>query len=132
MHTDISQRWRGRKSFFIDERRIFNPRNFEVAEIAEAVAKDYVVKNHYSRSFPAARKRFGLFLGGRLIGAAIFAARRASRWSSEDSSSMTTTARALTAKAGFLRAAANCSNAKITAASFRFATICGARISRAK
>lgn len=70
MLTDVSQRWRERKTFFVDGSRLFNPRGFEVAEISESEAKDYILRTHYSGTYPAARRRFGLFLGGTLIGCA--------------------------------------------------------------
>ncbi len=38
----------------------------------DAVAKEFVVTHHYARSYPAARFRFGLFTGGRLVGVAVF------------------------------------------------------------
>lgn len=72
MITDFTQRWRDRQPFFIQRDKLFNPRLLEVAQIDEKSAKDFICKHHYSSSFPASRKRFGLFLRGKLIGAAIF------------------------------------------------------------
>jgi hypothetical protein len=35
-------------------------------------AKRFIIKHHYSRSYPAARRRFGLYREGNLVGCAIF------------------------------------------------------------
>ena len=40
--------------------------------LPEVEAKAFVVAHHYSRSYPAARFRAGLFREGRLVGAAVF------------------------------------------------------------
>lgn len=72
MNIDCTQRWRDRKPFFIQRDKLFNPRLLEVAKIDEKSAKDFILRTHYSNSFPSSRRRFGLFLRGNLIGAAIF------------------------------------------------------------
>lgn len=46
----------------------FDARRYEVAPVDEQAAKSYVVRHHYSRSYPAARLRYGLFERGRLCG----------------------------------------------------------------
>lgn len=46
--------------------------DFDVSEISEDVAKAFVVRHHYSGSYPAARRRFGLFEFGVLVGVAVF------------------------------------------------------------
>lgn len=75
------QRWDRRRSVFVPpppaER--FDPARAEVHLIPEALAKPFVLEHHYSRSYPAARLRAGLFLKpgplqpDRLVGVAVFA-----------------------------------------------------------
>lgn len=72
MIIDATQRWRDGKSKFIPIREVINPRELEVAEISEAAAREMIIKNHYSHSFPASRVRFGLFQKGEFVGAAVF------------------------------------------------------------
>lgn len=74
MIVDVSQRWRQRRSFFVDHSRRFDPRGWEVSPIAsDATARAFVEANHYSHAYPAARRRFGLFApGGALEGVAVF------------------------------------------------------------
>ncbi len=74
MIVDVSQRWRQRRSFFVDPSRRFDPRGWEVSLIAsDATARAFVEAHHYSHAYPAARRRFGLFApGGALEGVAVF------------------------------------------------------------
>lgn len=74
MIVDVSQRWRERRSFFVDPSRRFDPRGWEVSIIpSDATARAFVEAHHYSKTFPAARRRFGLFApGGTLEGVAVF------------------------------------------------------------
>lgn len=73
MLTDLSQRWGKGKSRFIPPDDRFQPHLYEVAEIPDdTTAKAFVIANHYSRSFPAARFRFGLYRGGKLVGVAVY------------------------------------------------------------
>jgi hypothetical protein len=44
----------------------------EVIPIPEGQARDFVLAHHYSGSYPAARRRFGLFHRDRLVGVAVF------------------------------------------------------------
>lgn len=46
--------------------------DYDVAEIPEDRAKAFVLQHHYSGSYPAARRRFGLFELGNLVGVAVF------------------------------------------------------------
>jgi hypothetical protein len=48
----------------------FDPRRYEVSELSWREARDFVVANHYSASFPPARFRYGLYDGPWLVGAA--------------------------------------------------------------
>lgn len=53
------------------DRALFRPAGYTVEAIDEATARSYVVSNHYSRSYPAALRRYGLWRGGRLAGVAV-------------------------------------------------------------
>lgn len=74
MIVDVAQRWRGRRHFFVAPERRFNPHGWEVSAIPDDnTAKQFVVRHHYSRSYPSARRRFGLYApGGALTGVAVF------------------------------------------------------------
>lgn len=74
MITDVVQRWfRGRDSYR-SAREFVDTSKLEVSVItSDRVARDFVVEQHYSRSFPAARFRYGLHeKGGALVGVAVF------------------------------------------------------------
>lgn len=49
----------------------FDRRLYDVAPIDEQAARSYVLKNHYSASYPAAKLRYGLFQSGELVGVAV-------------------------------------------------------------
>jgi hypothetical protein len=49
----------------------FNPRRYAVHPIGEATARAFVLAHHYSRAYPAASLRVGLFEGARLVGVAV-------------------------------------------------------------
>lgn len=71
------QRWRDRRTSFVPPMDRFDPSRAEVALLPEAEARDFVVQHHYSRSWPAARCRVGLFQKApfeqsRLVGVAVF------------------------------------------------------------
>jgi hypothetical protein len=73
MLTDVSQRWRGGRHVFVPPTVVFDPRRYEVANIADdTTARAFVVATHYSGSYPAARERFGLYEGTELVGVAVF------------------------------------------------------------
>ena len=65
------QRWRGGRHSFRPAGGPFDPRRYEVADVDELAAKSYVETNHYSRSYPASRLRYGLWDGTRLVGVAV-------------------------------------------------------------
>lgn len=66
------QRWLfGRDSYRVPD-EVINTRDYEVAPIDEAPAKAFVVTHHYSRTYPAARFRFGLFRGPALVGVGVY------------------------------------------------------------
>lgn len=72
METNFTMRWRNGKPVFQVRENCFNPRIHDIAPIDVNTAKKFVVESHYSRSFPASRRRFGLFRRGTLIGTAVF------------------------------------------------------------
>lgn len=73
MLTAAVQRWRERRDSYRPAGEPFDPRAFEVGSIgSDAVASGFVLEHHYSREYPAARWRFGLYTGGELVGVAVF------------------------------------------------------------
>lgn len=67
------QRWREGSACLRPAREVVSTRGLEVAEIqADATAKAFIERHHYSRSYPAARRRVGLFQRGELVGVAVF------------------------------------------------------------
>lgn len=74
MITDVTQVWRARRASYRPAGEPFDPRAYEVAPIAsDATARAFVVEHHYSGTYPAARRRFGLYeRGGALVGVAVF------------------------------------------------------------
>lgn len=73
MLVDVSQRWKKRRAVFVPPSVVFEPRKYEVASIPDdTTARAFVVENHYSMTYPAARERFGLYDGGELVGVAVF------------------------------------------------------------
>lgn len=51
---------------------MFDPSNATVDLIDERPAKAFVHQHHYSGTYPAARRRAGLFIGTRLVGVCVF------------------------------------------------------------
>lgn len=73
MMTNVSQRWRSGRAAYRPAGEPIDPRRFEVAPIEDdRTAKTFVVEHHYSGSYPAARRRFGLYRGAALVGVAVF------------------------------------------------------------
>ncbi|MEV4868557.1 hypothetical protein [Streptomyces syringium] len=75
--TPWCQRWRDRRHSFRHVREGgFDARRYAVEALPETAAKEFVVRHHYSGSFPSARFRFGLFEldagEARLCGVAVF------------------------------------------------------------
>jgi hypothetical protein len=75
--SNTCQRWNDRQHSWV--RRSaggFDASRYTVLPIGEAVAKDYVTRHHYSGTYPAAARRFGMFLdvgdGPDLLGVAVF------------------------------------------------------------
>lgn len=72
MLTPVVQRWREQRGTYRPAREVVDVRGLEVAELAEPVAKAFVLQHHYLASFPAARERFGLFRRAELLGVVVF------------------------------------------------------------
>ncbi len=73
MIADVCQRWRRRCATFVPPSERFDARRYEVAAIPDdTTARAFVEAHHYSRSYPAARWRFGLYERGALLGVAVF------------------------------------------------------------
>jgi hypothetical protein len=69
----VVQRWRQRRDVYRPAGEPIDTRRYEVAAIAgDRTAKQFVISHHYSGSYPAARFRFGLYLGEHLVGVAVF------------------------------------------------------------
>lgn len=68
----VNQRWRERRSTYRPAGEVIRTGEYEVQPIGELEAKAFVEAHHYSRSYPAARFRFGLFHLGTLVGVAVF------------------------------------------------------------
>jgi hypothetical protein len=71
------QRWDGgRHSFVRTSDGGFDPVRYAVEPLPEASAKAFVISTHYSGTYPAASRRYGLFLleptGPELVGVAVF------------------------------------------------------------
>jgi len=71
------QRWRKRRAVFVPPTDLFDPSRAEVALISESDGRAFVTSHHYSRSWPAARFRVGLFQKlplqeSKLVGVAVF------------------------------------------------------------
>lgn len=72
MNVLACQRWRDRVGSYRPAGETIRTADYEVMPIAMAEAKTFVVKHHYSKSYPACRFRFGLFTRGILVGVAVF------------------------------------------------------------
>lgn len=69
----MNQRWLLRRSLYRPPDERISTAEYEVAEIAgDHVARSFIETHHYSRSYPAARFRFGLYRRGHLSGVAVF------------------------------------------------------------
>lgn len=67
------QRWRlGRDYWRVDRDEGLRKQDYAVDVISDSVAKQFVVQNHYSASYPAAIERVGLFRGTELVGVCVF------------------------------------------------------------
>src|SRR4051812_33664326 len=68
-----TQRWREGRDCYRPAGETIRTRDYEVAALAgNATARRFVLRHHYSGSYPAARFRFGLYRGADLVGVAVF------------------------------------------------------------
>jgi hypothetical protein len=67
-----NQRWRDGRDAYRPPAEVIRTGEYDVAAVDEASAKRFVLRHHYSGSYPAARERFGLFRRGHLAGVAVF------------------------------------------------------------
>jgi hypothetical protein len=65
-------RWRERRGVFRLPHEVFRPGAYDVAAVSDSAAKAFVVAQHYSACYVAARFRFGLYHHGDLVGVAVF------------------------------------------------------------
>lgn len=73
MRTTVTQRWRAGRDEYRPAGEPIEVGRYEVAPIpGDAPAKAFVLAHHYSASYPAARRRFGLYRSGELVGVAVF------------------------------------------------------------
>jgi hypothetical protein len=69
----MNQRWRSRRSCYRPNGEVICTREYEIAAISrDGEAREFIEEHHYSRSYPAARFRFGLYRHGELTGVAVF------------------------------------------------------------
>ncbi len=76
MLTSVCVRWHAGRASWRPAAELFEAAAFEVATIdSDTTARAFVVPAHYSHSYPAARRRFGLYTRrGALVGCAVFSA----------------------------------------------------------
>lgn len=68
-----NQRWRRGRDAYRPPAETIDTHRYEVAAIAgDGPARAFVKTHHYSRTYPAARYRFGLYRHGHLVGVAVF------------------------------------------------------------
>ena len=73
LELPFSQRWTAGKGTFRPPGEVIRTYEYEVASIPDdTTAKAFVIANHYSRSYPSARFRYGLYRLGRLVGVVVF------------------------------------------------------------
>lgn len=76
MDTDRSQRWRERRSRFVADREVIDPRAYAVDIIDHSTARAFIAQHHYLPTYPAAQVAVGLFADRgqlSLAGVAVFA-----------------------------------------------------------
>ena len=77
MLTSRSQRWRQRRSLFVDDTTVIDPRDFAVDILPHETARAFVATRHYLTRYPAAQLAVGLFGPGSgrrpaLVGVIVF------------------------------------------------------------
>lgn len=67
------QRWRERRDSYRPAGEVIETRRYEVAAIAtDTEARAFVERHHYSATYAAAVRRFGLYRGAELVGVAVY------------------------------------------------------------
>lgn len=73
MITDLAQRWRTGRDSYRPVGETIDTAAYEVASIPDdSTARAFVQAHHYSKSYPAARFRYGLYRRHELVGVAVF------------------------------------------------------------
>lgn len=73
MITPVCQRWRARRDLYRPAGETIVTAHYEVAAIPDdTTARAFIEQHHYSGAYVAARRRYGLFWGGLLVGVAVF------------------------------------------------------------
>jgi hypothetical protein len=73
MITDVTQRWRQGRDSYRPVGETIDTHAYEVAPIKDdSTARRFIEAHHYSKSYPAARFRFGLYRRAELVGVAVF------------------------------------------------------------
>lgn len=71
----LTQRWREREEGWRPGTEPIRTSDYEIATIAgDAAPRAFVERHHYSGSYVAARRRFGLYRHGELVGVAVYSA----------------------------------------------------------
>lgn len=70
-------KWNSRRAFYRPSQEPIDPSNFSVAPVGDAIARNFVIKHHYSGSYPAAVAAYGMFeriapFQEELVGVAVF------------------------------------------------------------
>jgi len=69
----LNQRWRARRDSYRPAGETIRTSEYDVAAIDDdTTTKRFVVREHYSGSYPAARFRYGLYRHGALVGVAVY------------------------------------------------------------
>lgn len=79
MNIEVNQRWKEGRSHYRPAGETINPSEYEIAEIPDdKTARNFICRHHYSKSYVAAVRRFGLYrwykllADYRLVGVAVF------------------------------------------------------------
>lgn len=73
MIVPVVQRWKNGRDRYRPAGEVIDTSKYEITEMVhDRECKEFVCRNHYSRSYPAARFRYGLYRSGELVGAAVF------------------------------------------------------------
>lgn len=78
MNTQLSlfacdKRWSGRRERWVTPEEYFRPAGYSVDVVSKGLARGFIIREHYSGTFPAARLSVGLWgPGPTLVGVAVF------------------------------------------------------------